>query len=91
MKTIVKTNRGIRIMYGKRRKAVATCPACWPLHSDAFGVLPSQIREASENAAKAGVPTNFDSQGCAIFTDRNHMLKYYKYMGQFDRTAGYRG
>jgi len=62
----------------------------WPLKSDAAGVHPSQIKEATENAAKKGVPTNFDSKtGQAIFESRGHRKKYLKAHGLRDRNAGY--
>jgi len=62
----------------------------WPMKSDAAGVHPSQIKEASENAARKGVPTRFDSQtGQAIFESRGHRQKYLKAHGLRDRNAGY--
>jgi len=64
-------------------------PANWPQHSDAAGVGESQIIEAQEEMAKAGCPTEYDSQGRAVFRDRKHRKEALRAMGMFDRSAGY--
>jgi hypothetical protein len=61
----------------------------WPLHCLACGVAPWQAKEMSKKAAEAGVPTEFDSQGDAVFTSRGHRARYMKTFGFFDRDAGY--
>ena len=62
----------------------------WPMKSDAAGVHPTQVKEASESAAKKGVPTRFEAQtGQAIFESRGHRKKYLKAHGLRDRNAGY--
>lgn len=59
------------------------------LHSDALGVHPKQIKEASEHAAKLGVPTEFDKLGRPIFTSRAHRKRYCASYGAFDKDGGY--
>lgn len=64
-------------------------PGNWPQHSDAAGVAESQIVEASREMARAGCPTEFDSQGRAVFRDRAHRKKALRAIGMFDRNAGF--
>jgi hypothetical protein len=59
--------------------------AGWPIHSDALGVLPEQRQEAYEESVRNGVPTQFDSKGCAILTDAQHAKKMRRSVGMFDR------
>ena len=62
----------------------------WPMKSDAAGVHPDQIGEASTEAKRFGVPTNFDKQtGQAIFTSRSHRAQYLKAKGYHDKDGGY--
>lgn len=63
--------------------------ANWPQYSDAAGVHPTQIKEASAEMARAGVPTQFDSDGRAIFHSRLHRKNALRAMGLYDRNAGY--
>jgi hypothetical protein len=63
--------------------------ACWPMASDAAGVNPEQRREAMEAARKAGVPTEFNREGQAIFTSREHRKQYCRLMGWRDRSGGW--
>jgi hypothetical protein len=64
--------------------------ASWPMKSDAAGCNPSQCQEFSENSAKKGVPTSFDSKtGQAIFTSRSHRAKYMQSVGLHDNNGGY--
>jgi len=51
-------------------------PGTWPMKSDAAGVHPDQIKEATDHANKHGVPTSFTPDGRAIFTGREHRRKY---------------
>jgi putative FmdB family regulatory protein len=61
----------------------------WPMESDAAGVHPSQVREATEYAQQVGVPTDYTPDGRAIFRSRKHRAKYLKAHGMVDRDAGY--
>ncbi len=70
-----------------RRIADGHRPACWPMASDAAGVSPDQIQEATDGARKAGVPTEFNREGQAIFTDANHRRRYLRHMGWVDRSS----
>ena len=54
-----------------------------------MGVQPEQIEEATKDAQNRGVPTQFDSQGDAIFTDRSHRKKFLKAYGAHDHDGGY--
>lgn len=64
---------------------------CWtrPLESDALAVHPDQIAEAREDAARAGIPTDFTPDGRPMFTSRGHRARYCKHYGFFDRDGGY--
>jgi hypothetical protein len=42
-----------------------------------------------EDARRNGVPTEFDADGCPIFTGPRHRNKYLRSVGMFDRSAGY--
>ena len=44
----------------------------WPMTSDAAGVSGRQVKEATEEARKAGVPTEFTPDGRVIFTGPQH-------------------
>lgn len=71
------------------RQTASGCGA-WPMKSDSAGVHPSQCQEFSENSAKMGVSTQFDSKtGQAIFTSRSHRAKYLKTRGLRDHDGGY--
>lgn len=63
--------------------------SCWPLTSDAAGVHPTQVREATEHAARMGIPTEFTRDGAAVFRDRTHRKKFLKAHGLRDLDAGY--
>lgn len=77
----------IKDVIESRRAADGHRPSCWPMASDAAGVNPDQIKEATEGARKAGVPTEFNREGQAIFTDNNHRRRYLKHMGWVDRSS----
>lgn len=64
-------------------------PSNWPQHSAAMGVQPEQREEATKDATKRGVPTEFDSRGDAIFTGRDHRRKFLKAYGAHDHDGGY--
>lgn len=67
----------------------ATGDQAWPLISEAAGVHPSQVEEAREHARKHGVPTDFTSDGRAVFRDRAHRRDYCKLIGVRDNHGGY--
>lgn len=62
----------------------------YPWHSDGAGVNPDQIPAAYAQSVKDGVPTQFDSQGRAIFTSPGHRARYLKANAIFDRKHGQR-
>ncbi len=64
-------------------------PAGWPMVSDAAAVHPSQAKEATEDAAKKGVPTEFTKGGRPIFTSQGHRAAYCKAYGYRDRNGSY--
>lgn len=72
------------VAVGKRN-----APGGWPLHSDSAGVHPSQRQEAYDDSVKNGVATEFDPDGCAVFTSREHRRKYLKTYRLKDHDAGY--
>jgi hypothetical protein len=60
-----------------------------PLVSDALAVHPRQVQEAIADAAKKGVPTEFQKDGRPILRSREHRKAYMKAYGFFDKAAGY--
>lgn len=68
---------------------VAHRPGNWPLYSEAAGVVPEQIGEAREECRKAGVPTEFTTDGRAVFTDPGHRRRYMKHAGLRDLASFY--
>lgn len=61
----------------------------WPMKSDALGVHESQIGEATEEARRCGVPTEFTKDGRAILTSAKHRKAYAEMYGMYDRNGGY--
>lgn len=62
-------------------------PALWPMESEGFGVLPSQVPEAIEHARKHGVPLEFTKDGAAIFRSQQHqreVLRKYHALNKAD-------
>lgn len=64
-------------------------PSAWPLCSEGAAVHPDQIPEATESAKNKGVPTSFTSDGCPIFTSRQHRKEYLRAYKMRDHDAGY--
>jgi len=65
-----------------------TASTGWPMHSDALGVNPSQVKEAYEESVRMGVPTQFNSKGQAILESRGHRKAYAEANGMYDRDGG---
>lgn len=67
----------------EKPKKICTSSLLWnrPFHSDALGVEINQIGEARETLRKAGVPTEYDSEGCAIITSERHYQAVCKALG----------
>jgi|SRR6056297_1651905 len=61
----------------------------WPLYSEAAGVMPHQVQGATEEWRKAGIPTDFTSDGRAIFRDASHRKKFLRRAGLFDKQGYY--
>ncbi len=81
--------RDIPADFRLRPPQASTGDQAWPIHSDAVGVLPSQREEAIAEAARVGVPTDFDHQGRAILRSREHRKRYCEALGFYDRNGGY--
>lgn len=65
-------------------------PGCWPMPgSEALAVHPEQVAEATEDARKKVVPTEFDRQGRPILRDRGHRRDYLRAYSMRDRDGGY--
>lgn len=75
--------------YISERRGVISTPGNWPMCSDAAGVAESQAKEAMEHAASIGIPTEFNSQGQAVFVSASHRKRYCEAIGLFDRNGGY--
>jgi hypothetical protein len=58
-------------------------------HSEALAVHPQQIKQAADDAAAKGVPTDFDGAGRPILTSRSHRRAYHLAYGVIDKDAGY--
>jgi hypothetical protein len=60
----------------------------WPYTSNSVGCHPIDRQAFMTAAAKAGVPTEFNMQGKAVFTSREHQKQYAKAFGlaNFDET-----
>lgn len=71
------------------RKGGTKVSANWPMASDAAGVNPDQRQEAYDESVRLGVPTEFNSEGQAVFTSAAHRKEYCEKNGLFDRNAGY--
>jgi len=63
--------------------------SCWPMESDALGVHPGQIPEASRRFREMGVPTRFAPNGAAILENRRHRAQLIRARGFHDRDGGY--
>lgn len=84
----VSRNRYIRAI--KKAKFGSFTKGKWPLLSDAMGVSPEQIQEASEAAKAIGVPTEFHpTTGQAIFTGPGHRKAYCRAHGFHQKSGGY--
>ena len=56
-----------------------------PIHSQALSVHRKLIGQAMARAAKKGVPTEFDKEGCPVFTSRKHRIDYMASLDNADR------
>jgi len=73
--------------YGVVRATSHQHPGNYPMASYAVGVGASQVPEQREADRKAGVPTEYTSDGDPIFTSRGHRKKYLKHVGFHDRNS----
>ncbi len=60
-----------------------------PIVSDALAVHPKQVQEATEDAKRKGVPTEFLPDGRPILRTRGHRRAYLRAYGFHDRNGGY--
>ena len=63
--------------------------AGWPMKCEASGCHREQIGEFTKMMSDAGCPTDFTSDGRAIYTSRSHRAKALRVRGMFDKNAGY--
>lgn len=61
----------------------------YPFASSAAGVHPDEVAAMREIDKKAGVPTDYDSDGDPIMRSRVHRKNYCRVHGLHDRNAGY--
>jgi hypothetical protein len=73
--------------YGVARSKSHQHAGNYPMASYAVGVGASQVPEQREADLKAGVPTEYTSEGDPIFTSRGHRKKYLKHIGFHDRNS----
>jgi hypothetical protein len=57
--------------------------------SDAAGVSPEQSVDAMRHSQEIGIPTEFNSQGQAVFTSASHRKRYCEAIGLYDRNGGF--
>lgn len=62
-------------------------PKGYPIKSVALAVHSTQVKEAMEDAAKKGVPTEFTRDGRPILRDASHRRRYLKAYGFIDRNS----
>lgn len=62
-----------------------------PHHSDALGVNPDQIEEATAHLRANGVMADFDEQGRCIITSEKQRREVAKACGLWDGAHGYHG
>jgi len=60
-----------------------------PIKSDALAVHPRQVKEATEDAKKKGVPVDFMPDGRPVFTSRTQRKRYMLAYGFYDKAGGY--
>lgn len=65
------------------------CSKTYPMESDAMGVHPDQVAEATAHMASVGVPTEFTKTGAAVLTSKGHRKAHAEARGFFDRNGGY--
>jgi hypothetical protein len=61
----------------------------WPVHSDALGVHPTQVKDAVAFYKSKGVHVEFDRACRLIMRDRAHRNEVLRASGFHDRNAGY--
>jgi hypothetical protein len=79
----------IRSIVAEQAGAKAPVGDLWPLHSDALGVAPSQREEAIAEAARVGIPTDYDHEGRAVLRSPKHRKELAEALGYYDRNGGY--
>lgn len=60
--------------------------AAWPILSDAAGVHPSQVAEATAEASRLGTHIEFTRDGRAVFQSLKHQQEYSRKIGLVDRS-----
>jgi hypothetical protein len=58
-------------------------------HSEALGVNPDQIEEATDALRQAGVMADFDAEGCLVVTSQRQFREAAKALGMFNGRDGY--
>jgi hypothetical protein len=81
---------GVRLFrdIAAEHRATIHAPRIWPMKSDAAGVHPDQAAEAEAHSRELGVPTEFNSEGQAVFTSARHRKRYCEAVGLYDRNGG---
>ena len=74
-----------------KRRAKPQRAGLWsqPFHSDALGVNPDQIPEATAALRAAGVTADFDADGCAIITSDKQYREVARAAGLYNGRDGY--
>ena len=85
--TMVKDGRKLTLDVCAQHAGTRQTCGNWPQVSMAAGVLPSQVGEARELAAKLGVPTEFTKSGDAVFTSASHRRMFLRKHGLHDKRA----
>ena len=69
--------------------AVGMARSRWPYASVAAGCHPKQVAEAQAHAAKVGVPTEYTSDGKAVFRSRQHRKAFLRAHNMRDNDGSY--
>ena len=79
------------IDYGNKSRRTSAGLWVRPYHSDALGVNPSQIAEATAALRERGVAVEFDPEGRCIITSDKQFRAVAKACGMWDGAQGFHG
>lgn len=72
---------GLEEIFASGETGMGQTPAGWPMVSNSLGVHPKQRKEAIDQAARLGVPTEFNERGQAVLRDPMHRKRLTRALG----------